>query len=188
MKPARTQRPRFLIAALLAAGTLVVPACDRVDDEGHAAAGPESPAISLEAAIVRGEDEAVYAHLLAGTPINTPNATGDTPLSLAAVFGRVYATEVLLGAGADLETKNRSGVTPLFNAAFFCHAEVVRLLIDAGADTQTTDANGTPIRQVMEMPWDQIRPVYAAIYIGIGIPFDEDRIRTTRPKIAAMLH
>ncbi|MCA9311714.1 MAG: ankyrin repeat domain-containing protein [Phycisphaerales bacterium] len=153
------------------------------EDEHH---GP-APAISLDAALIEGNDHAVRDHIIAGTPVNTPNAAGDTPLSVAAVLGRTYAAEVLIDAGAELEHRNNSGTTPLFNAAFFCHPEIVRVLIDAGADTGTTDASGTPIRQVMEVPWEQIEPIYAAVYGAIGIPLDASRIQSMRPQIAAML-
>ncbi len=178
----------LLIAACMTAATLVTTGCG---DTGSASAAhadrPAAPAISLDAAIIAGDDNAVRDHIIAGTSVNKPNITGDTPLSLAAVFGRTYAAEVLVGAGAELETRNSSGATPLFNAAFFCHPDVVRVLIDAGADTETTDANGTPIRQVMEMPWTRIEPVYTSLYTAIGIPFDAESIESTRPKIAEML-
>lgn len=188
-----TQTSKSLIATILTATTLtpttlLVTGCGEADSAPQAHAdSPPAPEISLGAAIVGGDDEAVYAHILAGTPINSPNVTGDTPLSLASVFGRTYAAEVLVGAGAELEIRNKSGATPLFNAAFFCHPDVVRVLIEAGADTKTTDANGTPVLQVMEMPWAQIEPVYESLYRAIGMPFDAERIESTRPKIAELL-
>lgn len=200
VSPSLTPQARApLFASIVIAGAICLAGCGKTDSSDHhtagtsaetgmgTAAGTAAPAISLESAIVGGDDTAVHAHILAGTAVNTQNMSGDTPLGIAAVFGRAYAAEVLIGAGAELETKNRSGVTPLFSAAFFCHPEVVRVLTDAGADTSTTDANGMTIKQVMEMPWVQIEPVYAAIYRGIGIPFDADRIESSRPTIAAML-
>jgi hypothetical protein len=177
-----------LIASILTAPALLTPGCAEADDAGPADAEQQAaPTISLVTAVAQGDDEAVRAHIAAGTPVNTPNATGDTPLSVAAVFGRASAAGALIDAGAELESRNNSGVTPLFNAAFFCHPDVVRLLIDAGADTTTTDQHGTPIRQIMQTPWVQIEPVYAAIYSAIGITLDEERIEATRPTIAEML-
>lgn len=191
MTSSRTQRhatrtTAALIGALLAAPALLMTGCDEAEEGGHAERSP-APAISLEAAIVQGDDDAVRAHILSGTPVNTANATGDTPLSVAAVMGRVSAAEALVGAGAELEVKNNAGTTPLFNAAFFCHPDVVRVLIDAGADTSTTDQYGTPIWQVMEVPWEQIEPVYTGVYGAIGIPLDAERIESMRPQIADML-
>lgn len=175
-------------AAVLAALSLLATGCDRPGESGHAQAGQASaPAFSLEEAIARGDDEAVRSHISAGTPIDTVNFAGDTPLSVASVMGRTYAVEALIAAGASLEAKNAAGATPLFNAAFFCHADVVQVLIDAGAETDTADQNGTSIKHAMEMPWAQIEPVYAAVYGAIGIPFDAERIEAARPQIAAML-
>jgi hypothetical protein len=177
-----------LITATLTAAALLATGCDETEGVGHAHADlPTAPSMSLEAAIAEGDDDAVRAHIDAGTPLDTPNAFGDTPLSVAAVLGRASAAAALVNAGAGLEVKNHAGATPLFNAAFFCHPEVVRVLIDAGADTGTADAMGTPIRMVMETPWEQIEPIYAAVYGAIGLPLDAERIETTRPRIAEML-
>ena len=174
------------LAAVLLTSTIALTGCDDSVSKPNASA-PKAPDISLEAAIVSGDDHAVRDHLMARTPVDTRNVTGDTPLSIAAVMGRAYAAEILIGAGAELETTNHAAVTPLFNAAFFCHPDVLRVLIDAGARTDVTDQNGIPIQQIMTAPWDDIEPVYAALFRAIGMPFDVDRIEATRPKIAAML-
>ena len=178
-------RTAILFTATLLAPVLCLSGCGEA--ESTAQAPTPAPSVTLEAAIVSGDDHAVRDHIIAGTSVNTANAAGDTPLGIAAALGRTYAAEVLVGAGAELEVKNKSGTTPLFNAAFFCHPDVLRVLIDAGADTTTTDANGMPIQQIMAVPWEQIEPVYAAVYRAIGVPFEAERIRTTRPQIAAML-
>lgn len=184
----KTRIATALTATTLIAVASLVTGCGKADSGPHTHAdSPPAPNISLGAAIIAGDDDAVRAHIIAGTPINTPNATGDTPLSLASVMGRKYAVEVLVGAGVELETKNKSGATALFNAAFFCHPDVVRVLIEAGADTATTDANGTPILQVMETPWAQIEPVYESLYRAIGMPYDASQIESVRPRIAELL-
>ncbi len=185
---ASTRTTAALIAAILTAPWLLATGCGEAEGGRHELADlPEAPSISLEAAVVEGDDEAVRAHIIAGTPVDTPNMAGDTPLGIASALGRTRAAEMLIDAGAALELKNNAGTTPLFNAAFFCHPDVVRVLIDAGADTTTTDANGIPIRQVMEAPWEHIEPVYAAVYRAIGFPLDAERIESMRPWIAKML-
>ena len=191
--PRSTNRARIatMLAGTLIGGSLLLASgCGDASAKQEASAAGSSanaPSTPLDQAIITGDNDAVRAHIIAGTPIDEPNAMGDTPLSLAAVFGRAYAAEVLIDAGADLESRNRSGATPLFNAAFFCEPEVLKLLIDAGADTATTDANGYTVGQVMETPWAQIRPVYEGIYRAINLPFDADRIEKARPEIARML-
>jgi len=108
-----TRAAAAIIAAVLTGPALYSTGCGEADGGGRADIDrPPAPAISLDAAIIEGDDEAVRAHIIAGMPVNTKNPAGDTPLSLAAVFGRAHAAEVLVGAGAELEVKNNSGTTP----------------------------------------------------------------------------
>jgi len=188
-----THSNRFTLS-LIASGALVASlgVASTLTGCSESAAEPETiipaaPRVSLESAIVAGDDQAVYAHIIGGTPVNTRGVTGDTPLHVAAALGRSYAAEVLVGAGADLEAENTSGVTPLFNAAFFCHTDVLQALIDAGARTDISDHSGTALLYIMETPWEQVRPIYEMVYTSIGMPLDEQRIQDTRPQIAAML-
>lgn len=188
-----SRRPKFTIATLASITTVIgsaglLTACGESDTASTAVSGDDlAPEVPLGAAIVGGDDQAVHAHILAGTPVNTKGPSGDTPLHVAAALGRLYAVEVLIAAGAELETTNGAGVTPLFNAAFFCHTEVLSALIEAGAATDTTDQNGSTIQQIMDSPWEQMRPVYEMVHRSIGLPFDEQRIEEARPQIAAML-
>ena len=188
--------PRRLALYAVAAASLgsgaVLAGCGEADAAADAASdagvsSPETPDIALDAAIMQGDDHAVHAHIMAGSPVNSKNMTGDTPLHIAAALGRLYAAEVLIGAGAELEATNSSGVTPLFGAAFFCHADVMQALIDAGANKEVADQTGTSIRRIMAMPWEQIRPIYEMVHSSIGLPFDEQRIRDARPGIAELL-
>lgn len=178
----------FAAAASASAVFTLLTGCGESGAPAGAAVGsPAAPGMSLDAAIMQGDDEAVRAHIVAGTPINTKTMTGDTALHIAAALGRNYAAEALIGAGAELEATNASGVTPLFNAAFFGHADVLQQLIEAGAETSATDQTGTPILSIMEMPWEQIRPIYEMVHSSIGIPFDEQRIKEARPRVAELL-
>lgn len=185
-----TQKSTAFAAAALLIGSGVCPVGCGESDTGSSTevSSASAPDISLDAALLAGDDHAVREHIIAGAKVNTKNMTGDTPLHIAAALGRTYAAGLLIEAGAELETKNMSGVTPLFNAAFFCQADVLEALIEAGASTNTTDQNGTTILQVMEMPWEEIRPIYEMVHTSIGLPFDEQRIEAARPDIAAKLH
>lgn len=166
----------------------LVAGCGESEAPANAATSAAAvPTMTLDTAIIHGDDQAVYAHIVAGTPVNAKTMTGDTPLHIAAALGRVYAAEVLIGAGAELEVTNGSGVTPLFNAAFFGQTEVLQKLIDAGAHTNVTDQAGTPILEIMDLPWEQIRPIYELVYSSIGMPFDEHRIKDARPRVAELL-
>lgn len=191
MTPAR--RPSFRFTAFAAATLPLTPfglltGCGESDAPASATVGSAAaPSMSLDAAIIQGDDQTVYAHIVAGTPVNTKTMTGDTPLHIAAALGRAYAVEVLIGAGAELEVTNASGVTPLFNAAFFGQIDVLQKLIEAGANTRATDQSGTPILSIMEMPWEQIQPIYEMVHRSIGMPFDEQRIKDARPAVAELL-
>ena len=191
MKP--VHRPAFRVVAFTAATASLttfglLTGCGESETSASAVpSSPAAPSMSLDAAIMQGDDQAVYAHIVAGTPVSTKSMTGDTPLHIAAAMGRTYVTEVLIGAGAELEVTNASGVTPLFNAAFFGHTDVLQKLIDAGANTSPTDQAGIPILEIMEMPWEQIRPIYEMVYSSIGMPFDEQRIKDARPRVAELL-
>lgn len=189
---------RRLVTALssVASGTLVfaglLVGCGESDpvDEVSTAAPVEAvePAVlSLDAAVMQDDLQAIQAHIAAGHSVNTKTMMGDTPLHIAAAMGRLSAAELLVDAGAELEVLNGAGVTPLFNAAFFGHVEVLQRLIDAGGNKDVTDQAGTPIRQIMEMPWEQMRPVYEMVHSSVGLPFDEDRIEGARPRIVEML-
>lgn len=191
MSPSHHCFNRFaaLAAVTTALGSIgVLTACGE-SDAGPAAIVPipSDPSMTLDAALIQGDDDAVRAHIIAGTPLNTRGTTGDSPLHIAAALGRSNAAAALIHAGAALEATNTSGATPLFNAAFFCQADVLHMLIDAGASTDVADQSGTTIRQIMDVPWQQIRPVYEMVHRSLGLPFDETRIRSARSSIAEML-
>lgn len=71
----------------------------------------------------------------AGMMSDTRNATGDTPLALACMFGHTETVRELLLAGADPDMPCRADDwTPMVAAARCAHHEIVKLLIDAGAN------------------------------------------------------
>ncbi len=84
----------------------------------------------------------VAAVLLADTrtQVDMPNASGETPLMMAALRGEGEWVEKLLGRGAQL---NRSGWTPLHYAATGPGTAVVALLLNRGAALEAPSPNGT---------------------------------------------
>ena len=62
------------------------------------------------------------------------NAFCQTPLHLAARFGREDLAPVLLAAGADVNSRDERGDRPLHLAAEYGNAGVVRVLLQRGAD------------------------------------------------------
>jgi ankyrin repeat protein len=78
----------------------------------------------------------------------------DTPLDLAARFGREDFADALIAAGADVEAPNKLHERPLHISAAYGHPAVVRLLLARGADVNATD------------PWGKT-PLHSATY-GLG--------------------
>ncbi len=72
--------------------------------------------------------------------VDAANASGETPVMMAALRGRADAVRVLLDKGAAL---NREGWTPLHYAATGPEVGIVRLLLDRGAVIDAQSPNGT---------------------------------------------
>ena len=84
-----------------------------------------------------------------GSEPNARNRYGETPLHMAAKFGKAPAViAALKKAGANLKAKDKKDRTPLHTAAVFSKAPaVVTALIEAGADLGARDARGrTPLQ------------------------------------------
>jgi ankyrin repeat protein len=70
----------------------------------------------------------------------------DTPLHLAARFGREDLAEALVATAADVEARNKLGEHPLHVAAAYGHPAVVKVLLAGHADVGARDRGGsTPL-------------------------------------------
>jgi hypothetical protein len=150
---------------------------------------PQAP-IDIGKAAGNGNLEAIERHIKAGTGLNQRGPDQSTPLMTAATFGRVEVAKALIEAGADLNMKSKDGSTAMLIASFFAHPEIVKALLEAEADPNIRNNDGATALDVAQMPWEQIKPIYD--YVGpimspTGLKLDYERIRETRPKIAAML-
>jgi hypothetical protein len=83
----------------------------------------------LIAAAREGDVELVTGLVKAGTPVNSHNERGFTPLILAAYHGHTEVARVLLAAGADACAGDSRGNTALMGAAFKGHTDIVELLL-----------------------------------------------------------
>ena len=72
---------------------------------------------------------------------------GDTPLIVAAEYGKGVAASVLIANGADVKRKIEHGGTPLHLAALRDAANVARMLLENGADVhvKTSEHGWTPL-------------------------------------------
>ena len=79
----------------------------------------------------------------------TGDASGSTPLLLAAASDDATKVKQLLKAGANPNAGNKLNTTPLLEAAFHSNTEVIKALLDAGADPNAAGADGqTPLMLV----------------------------------------
>ncbi len=95
----------------------------------------------LGAAIINGYPiSAVESLISAGADVHTIVATGEqTPLMLAASFGKARVVEMLLKAGADVNAVNANGATALMLAAESGFPQIVKRLMEVGADVHAKD-------------------------------------------------
>ena len=150
---------------------------------------PQAP-IDIGKAAGNGDLEAIERHIKAGTDLNQRGPDQSTPLMTATTFGRVEVAKALIGAGADLNMKSKDGSTALVGASFFAHPEIVEALLEAGADPNIRNNDGSTALDVVQTPWEQIKPIYdfvGGIMGPDGPKLDYERIQKTRPKIAVML-
>src|SRR5262252_9710399 len=77
------------------------------------------------------------------------DASGSTPLLVAASRDDVVQVRQLLKTGANPNVRNKLDTTPLLEAAFHSNAEIIKALLDAGADPNVPGADGqTPLMLV----------------------------------------
>ena len=77
------------------------------------------------------------------------DASGSTPLLVAASHDDVAQVKQLLKAGANPNVRNKLDTTPLLEAAFHSNSEIIKALLDAGADPNAAGADGqTPLMLV----------------------------------------
>ncbi|KAI1747462.1 hypothetical protein F4782DRAFT_543516 [Xylaria castorea] len=86
-------------------------------------------------AILRAGNSRVGARVLLdeGADVDLKDQKGETPLLLAARFGRLEIVQLLLDRGAKIDSQDNNNETPLFHAAGFESLKIVQLLLDRGA-------------------------------------------------------
>jgi ankyrin repeat protein len=122
-------------------------------------AGAASPLISPEyATILRSGDAAKLRTTLdQGAPIDGRNASGDTPLMLAAVYGDLACMQLLVDRHADINTTNGAGATALMRAAD--NDQKVALLLTSEADVNARSAFGNTALMLAARPCESHRAV-----------------------------
>lgn len=179
----------LLLAAMLGCGS-------QETDETSAESDPVKPAaplVDIFTAAGEGNLEEVKQHIAAGTDLNQ-RLTDDqksTPLIIAITFGRVATAQALITAKSELDLQNKDGNTALSIAAFLGYGDIVKPLLEAGADRNIKNKDGATALDIVQTPWNDIKPIYdyinSTLFQPFGIPLDYERIQAARPKIAKML-
>ncbi|TIQ33094.1 MAG: sigma-70 family RNA polymerase sigma factor [Mesorhizobium sp.] len=94
-----------------------------------AVVAPVSPLFRL--ALAKGTESSVVLHLRRGAGLNSRDASGRTPLMIAAALGRMDICVLLLVEGADPQLQDANGLTASDIAARAGHHEVGRHLLQA---------------------------------------------------------
>jgi ankyrin repeat protein len=139
-----------------------------------------------------GNLEAIRQHIEAGSDLNEKEPMGgSSPMITAITFGKTEVALALIAAGADVNFKNNEGSTPLHTAAFFCRTEIVKALLDKGADKNIRNNAGSTALESVAGSFENVKPIYDYLmtaYGPLGLELDYEKIKTTRPVIAGMLH
>lgn len=93
-------------------------------------------------------NEDVAIQIVKDVGVHATNSLGDTPLSTAAMLGRVHTMQWLLNQGAvvDYVVPNKDGQTPLLWACEQKRLDAARLLLEYGANIEAVDRfNNTPL-------------------------------------------
>lgn len=150
-----------------------------------------APKVDLHSAVVLDDLDAIRQHIEAGSDLNVLEPSrASTPLITAAAVGKTEAAKILIEAGADLNYQNNDGSTALHTAAFFCREEIVEALLEKGADKTLKNKAGMTALEVVELPFDVVKPAYDAMGLAMrpaGVVLDYEYLEATRPKIAEML-
>ncbi|POM69640.1 Serine/threonine protein Kinase [Phytophthora palmivora] len=77
-----------------------------------------------------------------GVDIDKPDSNGNTPLLLAARWGKLDVVQYLVEQGVDKEIQNKLGHTPLIWAATSGNLDEVRCLVEHGVEKDKRDYNG----------------------------------------------
>ncbi len=97
---------------------------------------------SLSDAVLYGDVKAAQSLIASGADVNAFDATGMTPLMIAASEGKTAIAELLIQAGADVKLAGQDGTTALMRAASANRIDILKLLMTKGADVNMKNTGG----------------------------------------------
>jgi ankyrin repeat protein len=96
----------------------------------------------LLAAIEIDSEEIVGVYLDARLSLDKRDSSGLTPLTAAALAGRIGVVRRLLAAGADVNLATFDGMTALHHAALRNDRKMLEVLVEHGADVASRNCEG----------------------------------------------
>lgn len=105
----------------------------------------------------RDDTPALKKLIAQNAPVNYRNPMGQTPLHIAAMWGRTQSCQLLIAAGADVNAKNDphlGSATPLHMTAMGrgepdVRAQAAKILVGAGANLALANVDGV-------LPWQMV--------------------------------
>ena len=150
---------------------------------------PKQAGKSLWESVKLGDLYAIKRELAEdASAVDKQDKNGITPLSWAALAGRVEAARLLISKGANVNAKNRDGATSLHSAAFLGHLDIVELLIEKKAEVNAKNGKGDTALNSVATEWSaELEGIIRFIAGFLKIEVDVAQIKEARPKIAALL-
>jgi hypothetical protein len=184
-------RIKLLSFILMIASVLSFPAFGQHGQSNKVSTKQKAPAIDIHTAVMKDDIVAIKQHIATKSDINEKEKFGgSTPLISASVFGKTEIAKLLIDAGAMLNIQNNEGSTALITAAFFCRPEIVKMLLAKKADKKIKNKYGNTALETVSTPFQDAKPIYdimGSSLAPLGVKFDYEYLKKTRPIIAGML-
>jgi len=125
------------------------------------------PIWNLNNAAQRGDTAVIDTVLAGGTPIDSPDAAGNSPLLNAILRRNVPAARHLIAKGANIHYVNaKTGWTPLFMSIIWDYEDMTRFrleLLKAGANPNLLSKRGEPLlhRAIWHFPTTPLKQLLA---------------------------
>ncbi|WP_339047314.1 ankyrin repeat domain-containing protein [Candidatus Mesenet endosymbiont of Phosphuga atrata] len=107
----------------------------------------------------------------------------ETPLHLAAYYGRKEVVELFLNMGVDVNIKNENKMIPLHRAAYMGHKEVVWLLLERGSDVYVSYSNGEDHFALIECYDDEKEESLEIFFLFLLFGLNENKQYSLRYRI-----